>query len=239
MALSLRNYLEANHIPYDYMLNKKNEAIFATPNITIIAAPFEKIRRTQYIKNYVDIINTLPTKPIYLYTYLTRNTSESKYNTFIKKMNETMLTYMKYMQEIVYISDVNEIINIPRIMDFNYIINDRQVILSLVNNMDFVRHTIVVLWDVYNKAICLLNDDELKRLSNYTFHIVDSIELYDNSVYLVRRRNFESPRFNMAIDIPLDGGHRNIQRVIDGVTMYCEKCNHIIYVQHPEHKCFA
>lgn len=236
MALTLRNYLEVNHIPYDYMLNKKNEAIFATPNITIIAAPFEKIRRTQYIKNYVDIINTIPTKPIYLYTYLTRNTSDSKYNTFIKKMNETMLTYMNYMQEIVYISDVNEIINIPRIMDFNYIINDRQVILSLVNNMNFVHHTIVVSWDVYNKAICLLNDDELKRLSNYIFHIVDNVEHNDNSVYLIRRRNFESPRFNMVIeDIPLDGGHRNIQRVIDGVTIYCEKCNHITYVQHLMH----
>jgi hypothetical protein len=96
--------------------------------------------------------------------------------------------------------------------------------------------TIVVSWDVYYKAICLLNDDELKRLSNYTFHIVDNVEHNDNSVYLIRRRNFESPRFNMVIeDIPLDGGHRNIQRVIDGVTIYCEKCNHITYVQHLMH----
>lgn len=236
MALSLRNYLNVNNIPYDYMLNKQNEAIFATPNIIIIAAQFEKIRRTQYIKNYVDIINTIPTKPIYLYTHLTRNTSESKYNTFIKKMTETMLTYMNYMQEIVYISDVNEIINIPRIMDFNYIINDRQVILSLVNNMDFMHHTIVVSWDVYYKAICLLNDDELRRLSNYTFHIVDNVEHKYNNTYLIRKRNFESPRFNMIIeDIPLDGGHRNIQRVIDGVTMHCDKCNHITYVQHHYH----
>jgi hypothetical protein len=246
---AVRDFLNHNHIPFNTDINqkykKKYGCLFITPNVTIIAAHFNKICRSCHITFYVDVINMCKNseKPIYLYLYDTRDTNDTIYHAFILKMNE--LLRQNNAPNITYINDIKHLIYIPNLMEFDYITHVPQVIISLVTtNLPYLEgRTIFVSFETFYKAISLLTDDELRRLERYRFHLTEELPIFTNNmVYILNKTKGPTPRLhivvkNTSLQSEQDSNVRHPVRLIDGVTMECANCHNIVYVNCQKHSC--
>lgn len=230
---SIAHILKTNMIPYDKQLNKKMASIYITPNVVILSYSFLAISRGSGFYKMIDRINKLSiTGSSIIYLYLEKIPSDNEYRRFLTEL------YKKVNCEIVIITDINDIINIPLLMDYSFGIMHSGALWSLV--MVDMHHiimgrSIIVSSTVYNRAIAIMDDNELVRL--HTYNIIISDDHYANLVYIIQDTHNNKERFTIVINFtPLDGGQRSAIRIIDGMTIQCQTCNKIIYID-KKHYC--
>ncbi len=218
-------------IPYNKQLNKKMVSIYMTPNAVILYHSFVAISRASGILKLCDRINSISHDIVYI--CLEKITSETDYTAFINMMS-------KYVDitRVVIITDVNEIIHIPNIMNYSFGISHCGALwtLVMVDMHEIIQgRAIYVSSVVYNRAIAIMNDNELEIL--HTYNIIISDEEQYNLVYIIQDTHNNKEPFTFVIKFtPLDGGQRNAIRIIDNMTIQCESCNRIVYID-KKHDC--
>jgi len=232
---SITEFLKTYSIPYDKQLNKKMASMYVTPNAVIMSHSFPAVSRGSGFYRMVDRINSIYSNAINIniYLYLDKITTEDEYHRFI-----THLADKVDMMKITIITDINDILNIPGIMDYSFGIHHCGALWSLVmvdmHEMIMERYVIVPS-SVYNRAVAIMEDCEIDRL--HTYNIIVSDDFYQNLVYIIQDTHNNKEPFTSVIRFtPLDGGQRSAIRVIEGMTIQCETCNKIVYMD-KKHQC--
>lgn len=227
---TIAEILNSYSIPYDKELNKKVRGVYRTPNAIILHNSFCKYRHNSGLYEMCNRINAIDNP--YIYMYLDNITSEQDYQKMIDQLSENV-----DINRIVIITDLQEIINIPNIMNYSFGIYHTGAIWTLIMK-DFSQilqnRPIIIPSLVYGRAIAIMNDDELEYLNSY--NIVVSDEEYENLVHITRDTyNNKEPFAHIIKFIPLEG-QRVAGRLVDNVTTVCEHCNKLVYVDR-KHKC--
>lgn len=231
----ISDILKTYSIPYDKQLNKKMASIYVTPNAVIMSHSFPAVSRGSGFYRMVDKINSIYSSAINIYLCLDKITTEEEYGRFI-----THLADKVDIMKLTIITDINDILNIPRIMDYSFGIHHCGALWSLVMvdmHEMIMGRSIIVPSAVYNRAIAIMEDCEIERL--HTYNIIVSDEYYPNLVYIIQDTHNNKEPFTSVIRFtPLDGGQRSAIRVIEGITIQCETCNKIVYMDKKhQHKC--
>jgi hypothetical protein len=227
---TITEYLKSYSIPFNKNLNKKIASMYVTPNAVILNHSFSAVSRGSSFYRLVDRINSIDNM---IYLVLDKITTESEYNHFY-----TVLSTKVNIENVIIITDINDILNIPGIMEYSFGIHHCGAIWSLVmvdmHEMIQGRY-IYVPRSVYNRAIAIMDDSELERL--YTYNIVVSDDFYPNLVYIIQDTHNNKEPFTAVIRFtPLDGGQRSAIRIIENMTIQCPNCNKIVYID-KNHKC--
>ncbi len=227
----ITEYLKSYSIPFNKSLNKKMASVYMTPNAVILYHSFSSVYRGSALFKLCERINNVSHE--YVYLYLEKITSERDYTEFINNMSQRV-----DINRVVIITDVNEIINIPNIMNYSFGISHCGAIwtLTMVDMHEMIQgRSIIISSMVYNRAIAIMDDNELERL--HTYNIVISDAEYYNLVYIIQDTHNNTEPFTYVIKFtPLDGGQRNAIRIIENMTVLCEKCNRIVYID-KNHTC--
>lgn len=223
---SVGDFFKTNLIPYNKHLNKKMENVYMTPsNIIIICHSFSSIHRGRGFHRMIEKIKNFNA---HVYLYIDNIKSETEYTRFIAELakyniDSTMLTI---------ITDINDIITIPGIMDYSFGVCKCGALWTLVmtNMHEIIRGRYIIVPSViYNRAIVIMEDHEIERL--HTYNIIVSDDYYPNLVYIIRDTHNNKEPFIMQIKFTTLGEeHRYVTRLIEGVTMRCESCSKMIYV---------
>jgi hypothetical protein len=224
--------LKTYSIPYDKQLNKKMASVYMTPNAVIMSHSFLAVSRGSGFYRMVDKINSIDN---HIYLYLDKITTEDEYHRFITELSTKI-----DIQKINIITNINDILNIPGIMDYSFGIHHCGALWSLTMvdmHKMIIGRSIIVPSIVYNRAIAIMEDYEIERL--HTYNIIVSDDYYPNLVYIIQDTHNNKEPFTTVIRFtPLDGGQRSAIRVIDGMTVQCEYCHKIVYMDKKhQHKC--
>ena len=227
---SITQLLKTYSIPYDKQLNKKMASMYVTPNAIILSHSFSAVSRGSGFYRMVEKINSIES-PVYL--FLDKITTENEYDRFITNLADKI-----DIMKITIITDINDILNIPHIMEYSFGIHHSGALWTLVmvdmHEMIMGRNVIVPS-AVYNRAIAIMEDCEIERL--HTYNIMVSDDYYPNLVYIIQDTHNNKELFTCVIRFtPLDGGQRSAIRVIEGMTIQCESCNKIVYMD-KKHQC--
>lgn len=232
---SITEFLKTYSIPYDKQLNKKMASMYVTPNAVIMSHSFPAVSRGSGFYRMVDKINSIYSSAIntHIYLYLDKITTEDEYHRFISHLVDKIDT-----SKINIITDINDIINIPQIMDYSFGIHHCGALWSLVMvdmHEMIMGRTIIVPSAVYNRAVAIMEDCEIDRL--HTYNIIVSDDYYPNLVYIIQDTHNNKEPFTSVIRFtPLDGGQRSAIRIIEGMTVQCEHCHKIVYLD-KNHQC--
>jgi hypothetical protein len=222
--------LKTHSIPYDKQLNKKIASMFVTPNVVILSHSFPAVSHGSSFYRMVDRINSIDNN---IYLCLDKITSEDEYHRFITHLADKI-----DIMKITIITDINDIINIPQIMGYSFGIHNCGALWTLVMvNMHkmIMGRNVIVPSMVYNRAIAIMEDCEIERL--HTYNIIISDDYYPNLVYIIQDTHNNKEPFTCVIRFtPLDGGRRSAIRVIEGMTIQCDSCNKIVYID-KKHQC--
>jgi hypothetical protein len=222
--------LKTYSIPYDKQLNKKMASIYVTPNAVIMSHSFPTVSRGSGFYRMVDKINSIDNN---IYLCLDKITTEDDYERFITELSTKI-----DIQKINIITDMNDILNIPQIMDISFGIHHCGALWSLVMvdmHEMIMGRSIIIPSAVYNRAIAIMEDCEIERL--HTYNIIISDDYYPNLVYIIQDTHNNKEPFTTVIRFtPLDGGQRSAIRVIEGMTNQCQHCNKIVYMD-KKHQC--
>jgi hypothetical protein len=230
----ITEFLKTYSIPYDKQLNKKMASMYVTPNAVIMNHSFSAVSRGSGFYRMVDRINSIYSNAINIvYLFLDKITTEDEYQRFIGHLSDKV-----DINKVIIITDINDILNIPGIMDFSFGIHHCGAIWTLVmSDMHdtIMGRSIIVPSSVYNRAIAIMQDCEIDRL--HTYNIIVSDDYYPNLVYIIQDTHNNKEPFTTVIRFtPLDGGQRNAIRIIEGMTIQCEHCHKIIYIDR-KHQC--
>ena len=225
--------LKTYSIPYDKQLNKKMASIYVTPNAVIMSHSFSAVSRGSGFYRMVDKINSIYSSAInFIYLCLDKITTEDDYERFITELSTKI-----DIQKINIITDMNDIIYIPQIIDFSFGIHHCGALWSLVMvdmHEMIMGRSIIIPSAVYNRAIAIMEDCEIERL--HTYNIIISDDYYPNLVYIIQDTHNNKEPFTTVIRFtPLDGGQRSAIRVIEGMTVQCSHCNKIVYIDKKHH----
>jgi len=248
---SITEYLKTYSIPYDKQLNKKMASMYVTPNAIIISHSFSAVSRGSGFYRMIDKINsidkqmwlrqvksadcTFELRTPHIYLYLDKITTEDEYHHFITHLADKLDT-----SKINIITDINDILNIPDITYYSFGIHHCGALWSLamvdMHEMIMGRYVIVPSM-VYNRAIAIMEDGEIDRL--HTYNIIVSDDYYPNLVYIIQDTHNNKEPFTKVIRFtPLDGGQRSAIRIIAGMTIQCEHCHKIVYMD-KQHQCIV
>lgn len=232
---SIIEFLKTYSIPYDKQLNKKMASMYVTPNAVIMSHSFPAVSRGSGFYRMVDKINSIYSSAInnIVYLFLDKITTEDEYHRFISYLADKVDT-----SKINIITDINDIINIPQIMDYSFGIHHCGALwsLAMVDMHEMIMgRSIIVPSSVYNRAVAIMEDCEIDRL--HTYNIIVSDDYYPNLVYIIQDTHNNKEPFTSVIRFtPLDGGQRSAIRIIEGMTVQCSHCNKIVYMD-KKHQC--
>jgi len=162
-----------------------------------------------------------------------------------KVRNEVEKISALYNNRLIILNSINDLplIKVPVFVKDIRIIrtfasNDLQV--DEYNNYIKTYPKILIKKDVYNRAICIMNPDELERLNKFIFEFYDR---FDDSVgyieligkqYSCTRSDDDNELFNIFqhyIPTLLLSNRRIIKMEFDGVTKKCNRCNYINFIE--------
>ncbi len=239
---SITEFLKTYSIPYNKQLNKKITSMYVTPNAVIMSHSFLAVSRGSGFYRMVDRINSIHSSAINtnIYLCLDKITTEDEYARFIThladKVDTSKINIITDINDII--TDINDIINIPQIMDYSFGIHHCGALWSLAMvdmHKMIMGRSIIVPSSVYYRAVAIMEDCEIERL--HTYNIIVSDDYYPNLVYIIQdTHNNKEPFITVIRFTPLDGGQRSAIRIIEGMTIQCEHCNKIVYMD-KKHQC--
>ena len=224
--MDILQLLQNHNIPY----NKKNikENVIIIPGGIIKVKNFQTIKNNYDIEAFIKIVNNLITtynQIIYIY---------------MENINENYYMFLQYVYTKI---DINKVIITDSINNINvgvfyYIIKSTGALWTFFTNYNyfypiFQNFKIICPIDTYNRAIVIMNEDELLLLHSYKLELVDNNFYYDDNKLCVITQNTFQERcvFTYVIKyVPLNGGNRSPCRVVDGITCICPICNNITYI---------
>lgn len=220
--------LNQYNIPYN--LRDKKENIIIIPNGVIKVKNYQTIRNNQDINDYIKQLTKLSiyyNLPLYAFFTNIVDNKFFEYNNVCAILNANI-----DISRILVCDNINQI----NIGEYCYAIRTTGAIWTITTNYEYFMNIlqnklIIINIDTYKRAIVIMTNEELEILHKYNINIIEGkIESSLNICYITQDTFRERELFTFRIDyIPLNGGNRSPCRIVEGVTVQCPNCSHIVY----------
>lgn len=217
--------LENNNIPFNKKKIKDN--IIFVPNAIIKIKNFQTIKSNMDIEHFIKQIYGLYNqynKHIYILILDIDNTYKFEHFThmFYYNINSMMAS----------ICESPELINIS---EYFYGIRNQGALWTLVSQFEYyyqIFRNKLIYTDIntYQRAIIIMNDNELELLNRYNINILPEMIENENICYITQNTFKERDMFNYVIKYMPLVGIRVPCRLIENITTICPQCSCIAFI---------